>query len=220
MEPGILLRTFSSIIEIWWTFGSHPSFDTVIATKFCTWHDSCAAMACVKFVLIWTPRMELYLIEFEFWVKNSKQHSYNSAGGLLIPCEIFIVNDIGHATIDKGDRKLWNKLTLFTLNCLEKNMFLYFVIPWHINILCSVSEMHSHRRLEHLISQSQYMAADGLVMQGARLLTHLPLDKMATISQTIFLDVFSCMKRFVFWLQFHWSLFLRVQFTITQHWFR
>ena len=34
------------------------------------------------------------------------------------------------------------------------------------------------------------MAADGLVMQGARLSTHLPLDKMATISQTTFLDVF------------------------------
>ena len=31
-------------------------------------------------------------------------------------------------------------------------------------------------------------------------LTHLPLDKMAAISQTIFSDVFSCMKSFVFWL--------------------
>ena len=133
VEP-ILLRNFSSIIEIWWTFGSHPSFDTVIATKFCTWHDSCAAMACVKFVLIWTPRMELYLIEFEFWVKNSKQHSYISAGGLLIPCEIFIVNDIGHATIDKGDRKLWNKWSLFTLNCLEK-IYSYFPSFLDIGIL-------------------------------------------------------------------------------------
>ena len=28
------------------------------------------------------------------------------------------------------------------------------------------------------------------------------------------------MKRFVFWLKFNWILFLRVQFTITQHWFR
>ena len=50
--------------------------------------------------------------------------------------------------------------------------------------------------------------------------THLPLDKMAASSQTIFSDAFSWMKNFVFWLKFHWSLFLRVQLTITQHWFR
>ena len=34
--------------------------------------------------------------------------------------------------------------------------------------------------------------------------------KMATISQTIFSNVFSWMKSYVFWLKFHWSLFLRV----------
>ena len=47
-----------------------------------------------------------------------------------------------------------------------------------------------------------------------------PLDKMATISQMIFSDAFSWMKNFVFWSTFHLSLFLRVQLTITQHWFR
>ena len=51
-------------------------------------------------------------------------------------------------------------------------------------------------------------------------LTHLPLNKMAAISQMIFSDTFSWMKRFVFWLKFHWSLFFRDQLTITQHWFR
>ena len=52
------------------------------------------------------------------------------------------------------------------------------------------------------------------------LLTHLCLDKIAAISPTIFPDAFSWMKNFVFWLKFDWSLFLRVQLTITQHWFR
>ena len=51
-------------------------------------------------------------------------------------------------------------------------------------------------------------------------LTHFPLDKMAAISQTIFSDAFSWMKNFVFWLKFHWSLLLRVQLAVTQHWFR
>ena len=45
-------------------------------------------------------------------------------------------------------------------------------------------------------------------------LTHLPLDTMAATSQTKFSDAFSWMKilyfdeNFVFWLQFHCSLFL------------
>ena len=45
-------------------------------------------------------------------------------------------------------------------------------------------------------------------------LTHLPMDIMAAISQTIFSDAFLWMKSFVIWLKFHWSLFVRVQFTI------
>ena len=35
-----------------------------------------------------------------------------------------------------------------------------------------------------------------------------------------FSNAFYWMKMFVFWLKFHWSLFLRVQLTIYQHWFR
>ena len=50
--------------------------------------------------------------------------------------------------------------------------------------------------------------------------TYLPLDKMATNSQMIYSDAFSWMTTFVFWLQFHQSLFLRVQLTISQHWFK
>ena len=43
---------------------------------------------------------------------------------------------------------------------------------------------------------------------------------MDAISQTIFSSAFSWMKMFEFRLQFHWSLFLRVQLTIFQHWLR
>ena len=42
---------------------------------------------------------------------------------------------------------------------------------------------------------------------------------MAAISQTIFSNAFSWMKNFVFWFQFHWSLFQRVQLTISWHCF-
>ena len=49
-------------------------------------------------------------------------------------------------------------------------------------------------------------------------MTHLTLNKMSGISQTISLDAFSWMKNFVFWLKFHWNLFLKVQMTLIQHW--
>ena len=51
-------------------------------------------------------------------------------------------------------------------------------------------------------------------------LTHWGRDKMDAISHTTFWSAFSWMKIFEFRLKFHWSLFLRVQLTIFQHWFR
>ena len=58
-----------------------------------------------------------------------------------------------------------------------------------------------------------------LLILGLISVNSSPLGKMAAISQTIFSDEISWMKSFVFWLTFHWSLFLRFQLTITQHWF-
>ena len=51
-------------------------------------------------------------------------------------------------------------------------------------------------------------------------LTHWGRDKMAAISQTTLSNAFSWMKLLEFRLKFHWSLFLRAQLTIFQHWFR
>ena len=45
-------------------------------------------------------------------------------------------------------------------------------------------------------------------------------DKMDAIFQTTFSNAFSWMKIYEFRLSFHWSLFLWVQLTILQHWFR
>ena len=51
-------------------------------------------------------------------------------------------------------------------------------------------------------------------------LTHWGRDQMDAISQTTSSSAFSWMKMFEFRLKFQWSLFLRVQLTIFQHWFR
>ena len=52
------------------------------------------------------------------------------------------------------------------------------------------------------------------------ILTNWGRDKMDNISQTTFSNAFSWMKTNAFRLRSHWSLFLRVQLTIFQHWFR
>ena len=52
------------------------------------------------------------------------------------------------------------------------------------------------------------------------LLTHWGREKMAANLQTALSNTFSWMKLFEFRFKFHWSLFLRVQLTIFQHWFR
>ena len=51
-------------------------------------------------------------------------------------------------------------------------------------------------------------------------LTHIPLDKMATILADNIFKIFSGMKMLELRLKFDWNLFLRVQLTISQHWFR
>ena len=51
-------------------------------------------------------------------------------------------------------------------------------------------------------------------------LTHWGWDKMAAVSQMTFSNAFSWMGSLGFWFEFHWILFLGVQLTITQHWFR
>ena len=51
-------------------------------------------------------------------------------------------------------------------------------------------------------------------------LTHWGQYKMANILQTTFSNAFCWLKSLVFWWKFHWSLFLRVQLTISQHWCR
>ena len=55
---------------------------------------------------------------------------------------------------------------------------------------------------------------------GSKRLTHWGRDEIDIISQTTFLNVCSSMKMFEFRLKFHWRLFLGVQLTTFQHWFR
>ena len=50
-------------------------------------------------------------------------------------------------------------------------------------------------------------------------LTYWGRDKMTAISRTTFSNALSWMKKYAIWFKIHWSLFLRFQLTIYQHWF-
>ena len=51
-------------------------------------------------------------------------------------------------------------------------------------------------------------------------LSHLPVDNKAAISQMTISNVFLWIKSLLFWFEFHWSVFLRIQLTISHHWLR
>ena len=94
------------------------------------------------------------------------------------------------------------------LSCLLNTTLSFcYIMQWQFMMIQNLFPPYSHTK-----------------KSSCYLLTHLTLDKEVgqngLISQKTFSDVFSWMKNFVFWLKFHWSLFLRAQLTITQHWFR
>ena len=50
--------------------------------------------------------------------------------------------------------------------------------------------------------------------------THWDRDKMVVILQTTCSNALSSKKGLIFWFKFHWSLLLKSQLMICQHWFR
>ena len=86
----------------------------------------------------------------------------------------------------------------------------------YYNVSCCLS-LAGH--IHNIISASSHIAKSHgtciIVM-----LTPWGRDKMDAILQKAFSSAFSWMKMFEFQLRYHWSLFLKVQSTIFQHWFR
>ena len=88
------------------------------------------------------------------------------------------------------------------------------MISWHnVTILMYVVSAHIFHNSNLM---QNHLAPGGITVQ----LTCWGRDKMDAISQTTFSSAFSWMKMFEFQSRYHWSLFLKVQLTIFQHWFR
>ena len=100
----------------------------------------------------------------------------------------------------------------------------YFVI-WMPNILYDQNRNSQLSRNRSIADKIRLSVKDLVTLSNACWpwyvqLTNLPLDKMAALSQTTFSNAFFWIKSFVFWLKFHWSLFLMIQLTITEYWLR
>ena len=107
------------------------------------------------------------------------------------------------------------------LRCLF-NSFRDEFTPVYINGLMQDCSNSIANTLELLQSCTKSLIFSVLIClpYGIGYLTHLPLDQMASISQTTFSNTFFLMKMLVFQFNFPWNMFLRIQLTINQHWFR
>ena len=76
-----------------------------------------------------------------------------------------------------------------------------------------------HRGSLHLGNSHDSWGCHGILC-SLHAVTHWDWDKIAATLQTAFSNAFSWKKIYVFWLKFQWNMFLRVQLTISQHWFR
>ena len=134
---------------------------------------------------------------------------------------------------DHGEVTLWDTLfqcfTLFTI-CVENHQtgaslhrsdnnaeWLLWNIMWPLCIHLSVKQSNRFAVESNATPESHFHLLMNAMLTP---LTHWGRDKMDAISQTTFWSAFSWMKMFEFRFKFHWSLFLRVQLTIFQHWFR
>ena len=116
----------------------------------------------------------------------------------------------------------WNGWTvaLYPLNCSnETYIYLFCRVP--VSKASKLVDIRYGGRPDQSNSTwaifVRMMIWDTLIWQS---LTPWGRDKMAGIFQTTFSNVFSWMKIFEFRLEFHWSLFVRFQLTINQHWSR
>ena len=126
-------------------------------------------------------------------------------------CFIWFASWINGWVNNRGTGDLIRKALIMTVIVMIKTYLMFLVL------VCMNDNGHL---VVYFIKWTAKHNVTSLAVTSQWLLTHLPLDKMAAVSQTIFSDLFSSMKKKIFWLKFHWGLFLRSQLTIIQHWFK
>ena len=141
--------------------------------------------------------------------------------------ETMMVRLLMHLCITQSQWVNWTFRNIFQRN-LNKNTAILIKKNEFKNVVCKMSailfyllrvnpgwEAHLGRVIQEISCKLPLSTG-----QWGKILTPWSRDKMAAISQTTHLNAFSWKKMFEFPLKFHRSLFLSVQLTIFQHWFR
>ena len=97
---------------------------------------------------------------------------------------------------------------------------LFITVQMTMSALVQVNVWHQTDDKPSLTEQWIDRFTDAYASPCFNELTHKGRDKTATVLQTTFSYAFSWIKEYVFRIKFHWTLFLKVQLTICQHWFR
>ena len=109
---------------------------------------------------------------------------------------------------------------------LRKTIHYLWYCPLSVCMITSVAGVHLAIRpswivfVEVIDDITVSLTAAAVSTSQPIALTHWGRDKIDAVLQTTFSNAISWMKMLEFWLKFHWSLFLKVQLTIFQHWFR
>ena len=113
----------------------------------------------------------------------------------------------------KLQHKTWSSSFQVMASCListkplPKIIVCWFIVNWYQN------------RKKKCSSKSMPVYWDLGPLKYQKLLTQWGRGKMVAFSQMTFSNALIWMKNYEFWLKIHWTLFLRVQLTIFQHWF-
>ena len=86
----------------------------------------------------------------------------------------------------------------------------------------TIRQIYSGNLLWHntIPTKNEYFSQTNLKLLNDSKLTHWNRDNIAAIPQTTFWKACSWMNMHEFRLRFHWSLLLRFELTLFQHWFR
>ena len=117
----------------------------------------------------------------------------------------------------RANRRFWNAPQIYIM------IFCLHTLTYNQDSKMKTWEVYQHHQATFLLYFHCHQLLQSSSFHNSPLrsfLTHWGRDTMADISQTTFSNAFSWMKIHQFRLIFHWSLFLRIELTIFQHWFR
>ena len=144
----------------------------------------------------------------------------SSINGLMQNCSNSIANALVLLQIctKPSIYYLWNDITINPPNSTYVYCVLHGFLLFHcVDIISSYWFHVIDLPNPHSSGLFQCFPQNMSALQG---LTLWGWDKMATSFQTTFSNAFSWMKIYELWLKLNWSLFLMVQLSIFQQWFR